>query len=160
MKNILTAALLAFSALLHAQELVLDLPYWASQNWEKYSQAMNLRVSMRLNPFIWRGDFNGDGRADLAMFVENSNSKKQGILFMLRGQKPQLIGAGIDFGNGGDDFSWIDFWHVEDRGTSHGNYIGQSVRLQADGLMAAKDASASALIYMRNGKLKWHQYGD
>ena len=33
-----------------------------------------------------------------------------------------IVGAGQDFGNGGDDFSWMEAWHVEDRGTAHGNW--------------------------------------
>ena len=145
---------------LRAQELELALPFWAAQSWNALAAKSGLRISKRLNPYVWRGDFDGDVRADLAVFVESISSKKQGIAFLLQGKRPLFIGAGIDFGNGGDDFLWVDFWHVEDRGTKHGNYEGQSVTLKADGLMIAKESSASALIYMRNGRFQWHRYGD
>jgi hypothetical protein len=161
MKSIIATVLLAFASSLHSQELELGLPFWAGQSWKNLSSQSGLRMSKRLNPYVWRGDFDGDGRADLAVLVERVVSKKQGIAILLQGKRPLLIGAGIDFGNGGDDFSWVDFWHVEDRGTKHGNYHQRKpVTLKADGLMVAKESSASALIYMKNGKLQWHQYGD
>ena len=109
---------------------------------------------------MWRGDFNGDGRADLALLVAHTGSKKEGIAFLLQGGKPLVIGAGIDFGNGGDDFSWMDLCYVEDRGAKNGNYKGQSVSLPSDALVVAKESSASALIYLRKEKLQWRQYGD
>ena len=87
-------------------------------------------------------------------------TKKEGIAFCCQGRKPLIVGAGTDFGNGGDDFSWMDLCYVEGRGTKHGNYKGKSVSLQSDGLVVAKESSASALIYLRKGKLQWRQSGD
>lgn len=60
----------------------------------------------------------------------------------------------------GDDFSWMDVWNVQDKGAGHGKYRGQSVTLPADGLLVAKESSASALIYFRNGRPIWQQLGD
>lgn len=71
-----------------------------------------------------------------------------------------VVGAGTPFGNGDDDFAWIDFWTVEDRGTRRHSYVEKSITLKADGLMVTKEGSASALIYMRNGRLVWQQQGD
>jgi hypothetical protein len=136
------------------------LPSWAEQIWLTLSRSSNLQLSTRLNPCMWQGDFNGDGRADLALLITQTGSKKEGIAFLLRGSKPLVVGAGTDFGNGGDDFSWMDLCYVEDRGARHGNYKGKSASLQSDGLVVAKESSASALIYLRKGKLQWHQYGD
>jgi hypothetical protein len=160
MKSIIAVLLIAFVSDLHAQVAELDLPFWAIKPFKALSTQSELRISKRLNPYVWRGDFDGDGRADLAVFVEDVSSKKQGIAFLFQGRRPLLVGAGIDFGNGSDDFLWVDFWHVEDRGTKHGSYQGLSVTLKADGLVIAKESSASALIYMRDGRLQWHQYGD
>lgn len=134
----------------------LQLPYWAEQMWLTLSHDSSLHLSTRLNPSVWRGDFNGDGRADLVLLIAHTGSKKEGIAFLLQGKRPLVIGAGTEFGNGGDDFSWMDSWYVEKRG----NYSGQSVSLHPDGLVVAKEGSASALIYVRNGKPQWHQYGD
>lgn len=135
-------------------------PFWAEQVWAKLAAEKSLQISTPLNPFVWRGDFNGDGRQDLAVLILDAKTKKEGIAFLLQGPTPVTVGAGQDFGNGGDNFSWMDVWHVEDRGNGHGNYRGQIVTLKGDGLMVAKDTSASALIYFRNGKPVWQQYGD
>jgi len=111
-----------------------------------------LRVARRLQ---WRR------KSRSGAFYHTYGKQEKGIAFLLQGKTSLVVGAGTDFGNGGDDFSWMDSWHVEDRGTKHGNYRGQSVSLQSDGLVViAKEGSASALIYLRNGKPQWHQYGD
>lgn len=144
----------------HSIASQVQLPFWAEDMWLTLSQSSNLQVSRRLNPCLWRGDFNGDGRADLALLVTHTGSKKEGIAFFLQGGKPIVVGAGTDFGNGGDDFSWMDHCYVEESGTKHGDYKGKSIRLQSDGLVVAKESSASALIYLRKGKLQWRQYGD
>ena len=94
------------------------------------------------------------------LFITHTGSKKEGIAFLLQGKNPFIVGAGTDFGNGGDDFSWMDSWYVEDRGTKHGNFRAQSVSLQSDGLVVAKEGSGNALVYLRNGKPQWRQYGD
>ena len=162
MRPVLAALLLCFGSYSIAHSIVpqVQLPSWAEQMWLTFSHSSNLQLSTRLNPCMWRGDFNGDGRVDLALLVTHTGSKKEGIAFLLQGGKPLVVGAGTDFGNGDDDFSWMDLCYVEDRGSKNGNYKGKSVSLQSDGLVVAKESSASALIYLRKGKLQWRQYGD
>jgi hypothetical protein len=162
MKNpfALLAALLLNTASAQDALAPAQFPFWVEQAWAKLDAAKSLKISTRLNPFVWRGDFNADGRQDLAVLVLDTKTKKEGIAFLLQGRTPVTVGAGQDFGNGGDNFAWMNVWHVEDRGTGHGNHQGQSVKLKGDGLMVAKESSASALIYFRNGKPVWHQYGD
>ena len=110
MRPVLAALLLCFGSYSTAHGVIprVQLPSWAEQMWLTLSQSSNLQFSTRLNPCMWRGDFNGDGRADLALLVTHAGSKKEGIAFLLQGRKPLVVGAGTDFGNGGDDFScWI-----------------------------------------------------
>jgi hypothetical protein len=93
--------------------------------------------------------------------VRNTGTKKEGIVFILRGtRKPSLVGAGMPFGNGGDDFSWLDLWNVEDRGARQQSRHEKASRRVADRLMVAKEGAASALIYLKNGEPKWQQQGD
>ena len=162
MKTLVAILLICFGCQSSAQALGLtvQLPFWAEQKWQTFAEREGLTISTRINPFVWRGDFDGDGQADFAILVTRIGSKKEGIVLLLKAKQPLVLGAGNSFGNGGDDFSWLDLWHVEERGTAHGNYRGQSVRLTADGLVVAKDSSASALIYLDRGKPKWQQYGD
>jgi len=158
--SLVLAALLPHSALAEESLLPGQFPFWAERAWAQAAISRSLQVSKRLNPFVWRGDFDGDGRQDLALLVLNIRSKKEGIAFLFQRGRVVVIGAGTNFGNGGDDFSWMDVWHVEEKGTGHGNYRGQSVTLRVDGLMVAKESSASALVYFRNGRPVWQQYGD
>ncbi len=154
------AMMLSQGALAQSSFMAGEFPYWAEKAWTEAEKRGSLQISRRLNPFVWRGDFNGDGRADIAVLVVDPRSHKEGIAFLFQRGRTVVVGAGNEFGNGGDNFSWIDVWHVEDKGTSHGKYTGKSVTLRVDGLMVAKESSASALIYFHNGKLIWQQYGD
>lgn len=146
-----------------ADDLPLDaqLPEWAATKWQRWSQSKQLNLLARINPFVWRGDFNGDQRSDLAVLVKHAVNGKEGIVVLFRGNSsPVLVGAGEVVGDAGDDFSWIDFWCVQDRGSNQKSYYQRSLHMPTEGLLVAKDASASGLIYFKNGKAKWLQQGD
>ena len=144
-----------------AQPLPLQdqLPAWAAKPWEAASAANHLEPFAAVNPFYQRGDFDGDGRADLAILVREKATGKIGILMLHRVGKPALLGAGRPFGNGGDDFAWIDQWSVDD-GTTVRRGNDPSAKPRPDALWVAKEGSASALIHYRNGKYVWKQQGD
>jgi hypothetical protein len=135
-----------------------QLPPWAAHKWQVLASARGLEFSCRLNPFVLHADFDGDRRQDIAVLVKRSSDGKQGIALLIRGARRAVaLGAGKSFGNGGDDFAWLDSWQVEEKGTLQRS--GTS-RLPADGLSVAKDSSASALIYLKNGVPTWQQRGD
>jgi hypothetical protein len=163
MRFLFATIALWFSLAASAQGLspIDQLPAWAQTRWNALAVKEHLEPSTRLNPFVWRGDFDGDGQSDLALLVLSTKTKKEGIaVFFRAGNRTQLLGAGKSFGNGGDDFSWIDIWFVEDRGTLQSSYYEPAVRLKVDGLIVSKEGSASALIYFLGGKPKWQQQGD
>jgi len=138
-----------------------QLPFWAQEKWQALAKNEELQITTRINPFVWRGDFDGDGKSDIALLVRRTTTKKEGIVVLFqRNVRPQVLGAGKPFGNGGDDFSWVDFWSVEDRNTLQRSAYEPSVHLQSDGLIVAKEGSASALIYFKKGSPKWQQQGD
>lgn len=143
-------------ALAEPASLAHQLPGWAFEAWNAFSASNGIGISGRVNPFMQRGDFDGDGKPDLALLVEAKSNKKLGVLILHRNSKPALLGAGVPFGNGGDDFSWLDLWSVEDKGTIH----GPPETLQGDGLILTKEGSASGLIYFEKGTYKWQQQGD
>ena len=68
----------------------LQLPCWAEQMWLTLSHGSNLQLSTRLNPCVWRGDFNGDGRADLALFITHTGSKRKASPFCCKARRPSL----------------------------------------------------------------------
>src|ERR1043166_6435733 len=85
MTHVRAALLLCLAAYSTAQGISpqLQLPDWAEQMWLTLSPGLNLQLSIRLNPCVWRGDFNGDGKADLALLITHTESKKEGIAFLL-----------------------------------------------------------------------------
>ncbi|MFZ6641616.1 hypothetical protein ACO0LL_17880 [Undibacterium sp. TC4M20W] len=160
---------LAFVVLLFANSIAfaqdvspkMQLPDWANKQLDGLSKQESIEVNSRINPFVWRGNFLGAGKGDLAVLVKDSKSNKEGIVFLSHGKaKPVIVGAGHTTGNGGDDFSWLELWYVEDKGSQPHSYHAKSVKLQHDGIVVAKEGSASGLIYLKSGKAVWQQQGD
>ncbi len=122
MKAIIAAlALVPVVAIAQDRRLDDQLPAWAARPWAGASATGQLEIFGGINPFFQRGDFDGDGLADLAILVRQKATGKIGILFLHRKGGRALLGAGRAFGNGGDDFAWMDLWSVEDRGPGRGN---------------------------------------
>jgi hypothetical protein len=123
------------------------------------SLAKKYELSHRINPFCLRGDFNGDGKIDVAVLVKQSSTGKIGIAIINAAtDKVTILGAGTAIGNGSDDFEWMDSWEVyaKDRMAS-----GTSVpKLRGDALLVSKNEAASALIYWNGKRYVWLQQGD
>ncbi|MFZ6746797.1 hypothetical protein ACO0LC_26530 [Undibacterium sp. JH2W] len=158
-----SVALLFANSIAFAQDVTpkMQLPDWANKQLDGLSQQESIEVNSRINPFVWRGNFLGAGKGDLAVLVKDSKTKKEGIVFLSHGKtKPVIVGAGHALGNGGDDFSWLELWYVEDKGSQPRSYHAKAVKLHSDGIIVAKEGSASALIYLKAGKATWQQQGD
>jgi len=136
-----------------------QLPHWAQDQWKSLSRSRKLEVATWLNPFVWRLDFDGDSKVDVAVLVRSS-SGKQGIALLLRNGKNYVLGAGTAFGNGGDDFSWLDTWTVAERGSLQHRYEGKPFRIKTEGLIVIKSESAGGLIHLENGSPTWQQQSD
>ena len=157
----LASFLLFFPTIAFAQLTLKDqLPPWAAERWTSAAGQLQVEISSRINPFFQRGDFDGDGRPDLAVLVQDKANHKIGILILHRNGKQTLLGAGQTFANGGDDFEWMDLWWVEDRSAVQQSHDDPAIKLQGDGLLIAKEGSASALVYFKAGKFHWQQKGD
>jgi hypothetical protein len=138
-----------------------QLPNWAQPQWVALSNSKKLELSLRLNPFVWQGDFDGDKALDVAVLVKRSSDGKEGIAVLWRNEaEPTVVGAGTSIDGGGDDFSWVDYWGVEESGSLHESYYAETIRLDADALLVIKEASASGLIYFVDRKPQWQQQGD
>jgi len=146
----MTFIALALSDSLGDSDMAEQLPEWTRTKWASLAHERTLELSTRMNPFVWGGDFDGDGRMDVALFVRSIPSKKEGIAIIFRREiDAVVIGAATAFGNGGDDFSWLDTWTVV-----------EAEDASVDRLHVAKRESASALIIFRAGKPTWQQEGD
>jgi hypothetical protein len=128
----------------------------------KGSAAKRYDISYRINPHYLEGDFNGDGKADVAVLLKERSTGKIGI-GILHGATGKLtvFGAGIVIGNGGDDFEWMDSWRVyfkTDAAYSAGKISIKNLR--GDALVVEKNESGSALIYWNGKRYVWHQQSD
>jgi hypothetical protein len=126
------------------------------------SMGKKYEVSFPLSPFYLRGDFNGDGKMDVAVLVKQRSTEKLGIA-IIHGQdnKVTILGAGTAIGNGGDNFEWMDSWQVysKDRVALEGGEKSFP-HLRGDALLVTKSEAASALIYWNGKHYVWLQQGD
>ncbi len=119
-------------------------------------------LSFRINPSYLEGDFNGDGKMDVAVLVKERSTGKFGIA-IVHGTtgKVKILGAGIGIGNGGDDFKWMDSWQVYSKTrAAHAEGESSVPRLRGDALLVEKSEAASAMIYWNGKRYVWSQRGD
>jgi hypothetical protein len=125
-------------------------PAWAEAAWRKESAARGLVRDSTVMPVLWSADFDGDDKADVAWLVKRSTSRARGVLIVhASGRAAQLCGAGVMFGNGGDNFDWMDMWRVVPSRSGKGS-----------SLLVEKSESASGRIEFRGGRYRWVQVGD
>jgi hypothetical protein len=145
-----------------ASEQPHDIPEVIKRAITASSLARNYDLSFRINPLYLRGDFNGDGKIDVAVLVKQRSTGKLGIA-IIHGEtkKATILGAGTAIGNGGDDFEWMDSWQVysKDRGALEGGEKSLP-HLHGDALFVSKSEAASALIYWNGKRYVWLQQGD
>jgi hypothetical protein len=123
--------------------------------------ARDYELSFRVNPFYLRGDFIGDGKADIAVLVKQRSTGKLGIAIITGAtDKVTIVGAGNAIGNGGDDFEWMDTWQVYSKGRAIHDAEGSVPHLRGDALLVGKSEAASALIYWNGKRCVWFQQGD
>jgi hypothetical protein len=112
------------------------------------------------NPCVIRGDFDGNGKVDEAILVrETGATKRRGVALLMqddRGVRAVLLGAGVRLGNGGDDFRWMDAWHII-RKTEARRMAKQAM---GDGLVIEKSESGGGLVVFVAGAPRWIQWSD
>ena len=119
-------------------------------------------LSFHMNPSYLEGDFNGDGKMDVAVLVKERSTGKLGIAIVNGATRNvTILGAGIGIGNGSDDFEWMDSWQVysKTRG-AHAPDEKSVLHLRGDALLVEKSEAASALIYWNGKRYVWSQQGD
>lgn len=156
MKLIRVLALSIFGTLFDASFAPIALaqsaiPAWAAARWEALAKSRWLLLSSHMKFNTLPGDFDGDGKPDIALLVEHRTTHKIGIVFIHNDRAlPRVVGAGTNFGNGGDNFDWMDSWKVQPRTRAR----------PTDAIVIERESSASALIYFAGGKYRWKQLGD
>jgi hypothetical protein len=138
-----------------------QLPNWAQPKWRAFRESQPFALSLRVNPFVWQGDFDGDKATDVAIMIKCVSDGKEGIAVLWRnGATPTILGAGAPLAGTDDDLSWVNFWGVEERGSLQEGDYADTITLDADALIVSKGASDSGLIYFIKGEPRWQQQGD
>jgi hypothetical protein len=119
-------------------------------------------ISSAINPFYLRGDFDGDRKPDHALVIAEKSTHKRGVAIFLTSHAPiAVLGAGSNFGNGGDDFEWMDVWSVYGRKpVAEGVAEGAPPTLIGEAIWVEKSESSSAIIYWDGKRFRWYQQGD
>ena len=96
-----------------------DIPESATTLFKTTGLDRQYEFSSHMNPFYLSGDFDGDGKPDIAILVKQKSSGKIGIAVCHSSTNNVLfIGAGTEVGNGGDNFDWMDIWSVTPKATA------------------------------------------
>ncbi len=120
-----------------------------------------------LTPDYLTADFNGDGYSDTATAVVINN--KKGILVKHGNTGEEfLIGAGINFGQGGDNFDWVNNWKLVTDKTTYevtfdedGEVEGsREVRLRNPAFYIGSREEGGATIAWRAWKYTWIHQAD
>ena len=135
------------------------IPGWAK---EVFSQklAARYRYCNGLHPSHFEADFNGDKKQDVAVLIRNKSSGKIGIAIILRDKGVTILGAGTPFGNGGDNFDWMNRWSISRKRKVNVEADGGTPTLIGDALLVEKIDSASAIVFWNGKEYQWYQQGD
>ncbi|HET9277706.1 MAG TPA: hypothetical protein VFN95_05955 [Flavitalea sp.] len=164
-----SVTLIFCASIIHAQStenktwlLREKLPEWSATALKSLKVESSYTLSDFINPYYLEADFNGDNKIDIAIAVEQVRTKKKGFVIIHQpGKNYFVVGAGNEFGNGGDDFTWMDIWKVYTDKTI-GSGVGEKnpAPLKAKAILVAKSESSSAVIYWTGNKYQWYHQGD
>ena len=127
-------------------------------------------LATNLDPSCLRGDFDGDGKPDYAIFVIRKATRKHGIAIVRSSVATvDVLGAGgtkLRVGSPSDsylleDFDWMDEWHIQPKQKvilESGSKIAANMR--GDGIVVEKSESASGLVFWDGTHWLWRQMGD
>lgn len=140
----------------------LNLPEWVCTSEHAKKLAEKYTPHTRINPFYLTGDFDGDGKTDIAIWVKNIKTKEIGLAILHHGDKSlHILGAGTLVKDRGRNLGSFDMWSLYPKAPiSQSPYEGQPPNLKGDALWVAKSESASVFIYWSGSHYSWYQEGD
>lgn len=140
-----------------AQEYIAwNLPRWADAILHDGRYMDRYELFTGLNPYYVAGRLDADTLPDLAVQIREKASGHRGIAIIHRGSKHvAILGAGQPLGNGGDDWSWLWVWRVED-----GLAEPDSAFRGHDVLLVEKPESAGGYLWWDGQSYRWTQAGD
>jgi len=114
-------------------------------------------VMQKVDPPILSGDFDGDGKPDIAVVVMHKSA--QGVVVCRSSGSPIVLGAGRPF----NEMINLDFasWRLHPKSVKvpRGAGMGTPPILKGDALLLEWE-SASAVVYWDGARFVWYQQGD
>jgi hypothetical protein len=140
----------------------LNLPRWVCDLANEKQLDVTYAVYERVNPFFVSGDFDGDGKTDVAVWVMNKRTKQLGVIILHRGTRALFVlGAGSK-GERGGDWRGLDQWTLYPKAPLERSYHEPSPvpLLRGDALWFGKSESASFFVYWDGERYKYYQESD
>jgi hypothetical protein len=139
----------------------LNVPTEIANAFQKSGLDTRYEYSFHINPFYLRGDFDGDGKSDIAILVKEKSTNKTGIaVFHIGTKQIVIIGAGKPLGNFGDDLRRINVWSVYRKSRVHPGTKNTAPVLRGEAIRIEVAESASGLIYWNGKSYHWYPQGD
>lgn len=163
MRALATIQLILTSLVLHGQP---SPPSWAQERIKEIEKEYD--VAKYIYPYFLQADFSGDQKDDLAILIQSKTQKKGIAIILTENNKHFIIGAGREFSNGGDNFSWADKWEVFNRKVTYettfkedGDVDGaKQVRLDRPAIEIRENEGSGGLIYFNGTEFVWIHQGD
>jgi hypothetical protein len=142
----------------------LNLPSWACEIAEDRKLHLRYDINTKINPFYLTGDFDADGKLDVAVRVQEKKSKKIGLVIMHGDKRLFVLWAGTPFEgrNNDDDLSYSDQWSIIPRGEvldSHWEE-GRKVTLKGDAPLVMKSEASGFALYWDGKRYSTYQLSD
>jgi hypothetical protein len=140
-----------------------NIPRWVRNEFAAKGMNKQFTIIFRLYPYYLRGDFNGDGRRDYAIQVEEKSSGKDGIAIFHTHKAQSLItpvsiiGAGRSLDNLSSDLSWVDIWTKISR--NHRAAVQNLLHIKGDVIELEKRKGRTGVIYWDGKRYSWKELG-
>lgn len=143
------------------------IPDWALEEWEKHQSV--LEQSFGQIPSILTADFTGDGTTDLAIWVADKTTGKEGIMFISRENNATFfVGAGLPIEPGANDDYTERAWELfTDKNTyemtiTPNGDLGETKQIKLDhpAISIRETEGSGGLIYFNGEKFIWIHQGD
>jgi len=150
-----------------------SIPAWFINSFKNNKLSIKYQLDAYAKPAFLKADFNGDGIKDIAALIIERKTRKKGIVIMHGTTNPYFVfGAGVQFGNGGDNFKWMTGWKLYTKKVAYETQVNKNgdlidpkkVKMKRSAVYVYKTEdlypNSGGLIYWDGKKYIWIQQGE